>query len=277
MKEVKHMYCSNCGKQVNDGERFCPYCGSPLGNQNTVGKNQQNGAYYQNPQSRPPQKNKNFLLLILIIVIIAAIATVVIVFVVSGSSKNAPVQKDSQTEASSDKTGQTGSDTDTEDNSESRKETDKKAEDEKKAEEEKKKKEAEEKKKKEAAAKKKQEQKEAEETAGAKETAEEARQEYLAEQSQAEHPEKFIFPDSDSVVEDSGDIEQLSDQDLRIAINEIYARHGYHFSTSEMQNYFNNTDWYYDQGITSQSEIQSKLNSTEKENLRNFSAERAAR
>lgn len=88
---------------------------------------------------------------------------------------------------------------------------------------------------------------------------------------------EFIFPDSNKVVEDSGDIEQLSDNDLRIAINEIYARHGYHFKSADLQEYFNSTRWYEDEGITDQSEITGELNKYEKENLENLTAERANR
>lgn len=88
---------------------------------------------------------------------------------------------------------------------------------------------------------------------------------------------EFIFPDSNKVVEDSGDIEQLSDDDLRIAINEIYARHGYHFKSADLQEYFNSTRWYEDEGITNQSEITAELNKYEKENLENLTAERANR
>ena len=24
------MFCSNCGKQIPDGSKFCPYCGAPV-------------------------------------------------------------------------------------------------------------------------------------------------------------------------------------------------------------------------------------------------------
>lgn len=88
---------------------------------------------------------------------------------------------------------------------------------------------------------------------------------------------EFILPYSDSEVEDGGDIESLSDTDLRIAINEIYARHGYHFKSSDLQDYFNATDWYTDEGITDQSQIKDEMNDYEKENLENLTAERSAR
>lgn len=88
---------------------------------------------------------------------------------------------------------------------------------------------------------------------------------------------EFVFTDSNKVVEDSGDIEQLSDEELRIAINEIYARHGYHFKSADLQDYFNSCRWYEDYGITDQSEINDELNKYEKENLANLTAERDRR
>ena len=40
------------------------------------------------------------------------------------------------------------------------------------------------------------------------------------------------------------DLEGLSEDDCRIARNEIYARHGRKFDDEELQNYFNSKDWY---------------------------------
>lgn len=27
------MYCTNCGRQIEDGERYCPYCGTKTFNE----------------------------------------------------------------------------------------------------------------------------------------------------------------------------------------------------------------------------------------------------
>ncbi|MCB8562560.1 zinc-ribbon domain-containing protein [Faecalibacillus intestinalis] len=27
------MYCTNCGRKIKDGERYCPYCGTKTFNQ----------------------------------------------------------------------------------------------------------------------------------------------------------------------------------------------------------------------------------------------------
>lgn len=66
------------------------------------------------------------------------------------------------------------------------------------------------------------------------------------EETKAEDNGDFIFPDSDSRYLDMSDLEKLDSETSRIAINELYARHGYVFTTEEMQNYFNSLEWYRD-------------------------------
>lgn len=89
--------------------------------------------------------------------------------------------------------------------------------------------------------------------------------------------EEYIYPQSDSEYISAEDASQLDDDDLRIAINEIYARHGYHFKSSELQDYFDSCSWYTDEGITDQSEIKSDMNKYEKKNLKILVAEREER
>ena len=36
------MYCSSCGNKIDEGQRFCPCCGSSTGNNN-------GGSYNMNP------------------------------------------------------------------------------------------------------------------------------------------------------------------------------------------------------------------------------------
>lgn len=90
----------------------------------------------------------------------------------------------------------------------------------------KKKEEATAKKKKEAAAKKK---KKAEEKAAK-----------LKEQQRVE----YILPDSDTIKLTSEQVKELSADDLNIAKNEIYARHGRIFEDSFLSSYFQGTTWY---------------------------------
>lgn len=54
----------------------------------------------------------------------------------------------------------------------------------------------------------------------------------------------YIFSDSDSRYLTRSDLVGLSRQELKIARNEIYARHGMIFETDELQAYFESCDWY---------------------------------
>ncbi|HDR3490287.1 TcaA 3rd/4th domain-containing protein [Bacillus wiedmannii] len=54
----------------------------------------------------------------------------------------------------------------------------------------------------------------------------------------------FIFPDSDIRKLTSADLAYLSKEQLKIARNEIYARHGHMFQTKDMQAYFSKQSWY---------------------------------
>ncbi|HDR7661478.1 TcaA 3rd/4th domain-containing protein [Bacillus wiedmannii] len=54
----------------------------------------------------------------------------------------------------------------------------------------------------------------------------------------------FIFPDSDIRKLTSTDLAYLSKEQLKIARNEIYARHGHMFQTKDMQAYFSKQSWY---------------------------------
>ena len=54
----------------------------------------------------------------------------------------------------------------------------------------------------------------------------------------------FIIPDSSTRYLTEDDLRGLSDEQLEIARNEIYARHGYQFKQKKMKNYFNNQKCY---------------------------------
>ena len=54
----------------------------------------------------------------------------------------------------------------------------------------------------------------------------------------------YILPYSSSVYYTSADLAGLSNVDLLIARNEIYARHGRYFNDWSIQNYFNHQSWY---------------------------------
>lgn len=54
----------------------------------------------------------------------------------------------------------------------------------------------------------------------------------------------YIIPDSDKRAISADEIKNLSKQDLEIARNEIYARHGRQFKTQYLQEHFNSCAWY---------------------------------
>ena len=50
--------------------------------------------------------------------------------------------------------------------------------------------------------------------------------------------EGIIFPNSSEEIIDKGKIEELTDEELRYAINELYARNGYIFKDDELRAYY---------------------------------------
>lgn len=55
---------------------------------------------------------------------------------------------------------------------------------------------------------------------------------------------EWILPNSDTKRLTNADIENLSEQERRIALNEIYARHGRKFKDEELQTHFDSCSWY---------------------------------
>ena len=60
----------------------------------------------------------------------------------------------------------------------------------------------------------------------------------------ADGSKAYVISGSDSELISRDSLKNMSDEDLRLAINEIYARHGRKFDDEELQNYFNSKDWY---------------------------------
>ncbi|MCR5509770.1 MAG: YARHG domain-containing protein [Lachnospiraceae bacterium] len=55
----------------------------------------------------------------------------------------------------------------------------------------------------------------------------------------------MLIPDSDSRYLTEDDLKGFTSEELRIARNEIYARHGRKFNDSKLQEHFNSMDWYF--------------------------------
>ncbi|NME82365.1 YARHG domain-containing protein [Clostridium sp. SM-530-WT-3G] len=54
----------------------------------------------------------------------------------------------------------------------------------------------------------------------------------------------YIFPQSSDTYLSKGQIQSLSNYELGIARNEIYARHGYIFKLEQFRRYFESQNWY---------------------------------
>ncbi|MCR5178341.1 MAG: YARHG domain-containing protein [Lachnospiraceae bacterium] len=54
----------------------------------------------------------------------------------------------------------------------------------------------------------------------------------------------YILPDSDSRYYTEAELRSLTDDELRLARNELYARHGRKFKSKDLQDHFDSKDWY---------------------------------
>lgn len=59
-----------------------------------------------------------------------------------------------------------------------------------------------------------------------------------------EDTSEYIIADSDSRYLERADLQNLNAEQLRLARNEIYARHGRMFDDQQLQEYFNSKSWY---------------------------------
>ncbi len=87
----------------------------------------------------------------------------------------------------------------------------------------------------------------------------------------------FIFPNSDSSYLSNAQVRALSDDDLQLAINEIYARRGRIFKDASLNAYFNSQSWYEGKYTPEEFEMNVKFNTYEQKNLQLLINERRSR
>lgn len=78
----------------------------------------------------------------------------------------------------------------------------------------------------------------------------------------------YLLQNSGTALLTENDLAGMSAEQLRLARNEIYARHGRTFKDAELQNYFNSKSWYKTNSSYNYSNEYSNLNSTEKYNIK---------
>ncbi|HQE70555.1 MAG TPA: YARHG domain-containing protein [Atopobiaceae bacterium] len=89
----------------------------------------------------------------------------------------------------------------------------------------------------------------------------------------SENESGFVLPDSDTHLYTAEELEDLTEWDLEIARNEIYARHGRGFNDSTLQAYFDGQDWYERRYTPEEFDAQSGLlNDVEQANVATISA-----
>ena len=74
---------------------------------------------------------------------------------------------------------------------------------------------------------------------------------------------EYILPESSTRIYLASELEELSDHDLFVARNEIFARHGYTFMSGELSEYFASKSWYH----PSDSFNEGELSEIERENV----------
>lgn len=87
----------------------------------------------------------------------------------------------------------------------------------------------------------------------------------------------LIFPNSDSSYLSNAQVSALSDNDLQLAINEIYARRGRIFKDASLNAYFNSQSWYEGKYTAEEFEKNVKFNTYEQKNLQLLINERRSR
>lgn len=87
----------------------------------------------------------------------------------------------------------------------------------------------------------------------------------------------FIFPNSDSSYLSNAQVSALSDNNLQLAINEIYARRGRIFKDAGLNAYFNSQSWYEGKYTAEEFEKNVKFNTYEQKNLQLLINERRSR
>ena len=210
------MFCTNCGKEIDDASRFCPYCGASM----EIEELQDDNNVYEEPRhtydnstqyEEGEPSNKKALIIGGIVLLLAVIGVSAYLL---GKKDDSPAVI-ATTEATTEQ--------DTTEESEVTTEA-------------------------------------TEVTTATTEVTTEAT-------TQAANDSSYILPGSDSSYLGYSDIKYLSSYQLKLARNEIYARHGRLFNDAALQEHFNNCTWY-DGHISPSSFNEDVLNDYEKSNIK---------
>ncbi len=76
---------------------------------------------------------------------------------------------------------------------------------------------------------------------------------------------EYLFPSYEKIISEN-DLDKLERQDIKLILQEIYARYGFTFEDDDLVEYFESQSWYVPT-TTDIKEVESKLNKYEKENI----------
>lgn len=204
------MFCRKCGKQIDDGALFCPYCGQK------TSKSSESVRRVEEPVKRAAAEDENdggkterkkgtsavtaALIVGAVLILLAAAG------LIGYKVWNALPEKSMWN--------------DTDDTEEAEKDEEEEQE--------------------EAL----EEQESGEEAPGEPEEEEAPAEEEPEEETEEEPREQYFLPTSNSEYLTMSDLEGYSQDDCRMARNELYARHGRRFDDANLQAYFDACDWY---------------------------------
>lgn len=85
--------------------------------------------------------------------------------------------------------------------------------------------------------------------------------------SPSDDPDSYILPNGGATPLYDSDVSDLSKPQLRLARNEIFARHGYEFKDQDLQDYFDKKSWYTPVTDDEEEIYKDELSQIEKDNI----------
>lgn len=202
------MFCRYCGKEIPENVKFCRYCGKNL----EAAEEKQPEKQPKKQPEKQPKKKKNVVLFILCVVLALLLVAVVGLAAVKYVNENRSSDRQQEQEHRNRADRDNRKDKDKEDSlpGESL----------------------------EAGMS------EQEESAPASQVEVATPEEAVLEASQAVEVAQYILPESDRRFLTKDDLDGLTQEECRLARNELFARHGRIFQDESLRAYFENLEWY---------------------------------
>ncbi|MDD3217759.1 MAG: YARHG domain-containing protein [Lachnospiraceae bacterium] len=251
------MYCGNCGNRIPDDSSFCPECGTPLEDmhEKKQGETYFKSKKYQYEEDEPEKKSSVLPVLITCVGCLIVVGIIIIGFMILGNTKG---DETAQAESASEPQVQVGEEVQAGENDTEAKDPDEVEKTDIVEPEE-------------TPESLSPEEIQAAEKAEAQAKAKAEAEAKAKADAQAAAAGEYVIANSSTVTLTQADISSLSADQLRLAINEIYARHGRMFKDQELQAYFNGKSWY--QGTIQPDAFQeSMLSALERQNIQLISA-----